>query len=242
MTWAWRIYSSLLIAMLALPLGAATLKGRVELIESGDPGRKPPKNSTGVVVWLEPEPATSAAPPAPASIVTMRQTGKRFTPHVLAIQAGTTVDFPNDDPIFHNAFSSFDGQIFDIGLYPPGTSRQVVFRRPGVVRVFCNIHPMMSAVIAVVPTPWFGVTDPGGEFRIEDVPAGQYRLRVFHERALPATLAGLGRTLTLGADDETIETIRISESGYVAAPHRNKYGRDYPPQTDEYLVYPGVKK
>ena len=80
----------------------------------------------------------------------MLQKGKMFTPHILPIMTGTTVDFPNSDPIFHNAFSSYNGQIFDVGLYPPGTSKSVRFTRPGVVRVFCNIHPTMSAIILVL--------------------------------------------------------------------------------------------
>ena len=71
----------------------------------------------------------------------MEQKNKQFDPHVLAIQAGAAVSFPNLDPIFHSAFSNFSGQIFDLGLYAPGTSRNIVFRRTGVVRVFCNIHP-----------------------------------------------------------------------------------------------------
>ncbi len=80
----------------------------------------------------------------------MLQKNKMFTPHILPIVAGTAVDFPNSDPIFHNAFSSYDGQIFDVGLYPPGSSKSVRFGRPGVVRVFCNIHPAMSAIILVL--------------------------------------------------------------------------------------------
>ncbi len=112
----------------------------------------------GVVVWLEPLSGVAVLP-AKAGRAEMIQKDKTFTPHVLAITAGTTVDFPNYDPIFHNAFSNYDGQIFDIGLYPPGTTRSIPFRRPGVVRVFCNIHPTMSAVIVVLKSPYFAVSD-----------------------------------------------------------------------------------
>src|SRR4030095_11393516 len=95
----------------------------------------------------------------------------------------STVEFPNADPIFHNAFSNFSGQIFDVGLYPPGTSRTVKFRKEGTVRIFCNIHPTMSAVISVLKTPWFDVSASDGSFKISDVPPGEYMLNVFHERA-----------------------------------------------------------
>ena len=102
----------------------------------------------------------------------MLQKNKVFVPPVAA---GTAVDFPNADPIFHNAFSSYDGQIFDVGLYPPGTTRSVYFRRACFVRVFCKIHAAMSAVILVLPTPYFATTAKDGTFRI-DVPAMRERL------------------------------------------------------------------
>ena len=91
--------------------------------------------------------------PRPAAHAQIVQKNKKFSPHILAVTTGTTVDFPNNDPIFHNAFSNFEGKVFDIGLYPPGTSKSVRLDRPGVVRVFCNIHPTMSAIIAVLSTP-----------------------------------------------------------------------------------------
>ena len=107
------------------------------------------KDFSGVVVSAQPVGRAESRRHLPAH-ATMLQKGKMFTPHILPVMAGTTVDFPNFDPIFHNAFSSYNGQIFDVGLYPPGTSRSVRFTRPGVVRVFCNIHPTMSAIILVL--------------------------------------------------------------------------------------------
>ncbi len=100
---------------------------------------------------------------------------------MLAIEAGTRVDFPNFDPIFHSAFSNYNGKPFDLGLYEPGSSQSVRFTRAGVVRVFCNIHPTMSAIIIVLDTPYYSTTKKDGTFRIENVPAGDYRLHVFHE-------------------------------------------------------------
>ena len=112
---------------------AATVSGRVELVLSHDPNVRKHPDYSGVVVWLEP---LSGAPvlSVTAPHAEMIQKNKTFTPHVLAITVGTTVDFPNYDPIFHNAFSNYNGQIFDIGLYPPGTTRSIAFRREGVVR------------------------------------------------------------------------------------------------------------
>jgi hypothetical protein len=148
---------------------------------------------------------------------------------VLAIQAGATVEFPNFDPIFHNAFSNFSGQIFDLGLYAPGTSKGITFTRTGIVRVFCNIHPTMSAVIVVVRHPWFTVSQSSGTFSIQDVPAGEYVVHVFHERAGEEALRALERRIAVAPSGAALSPIAISETGYVEAPHKNKFGQEYPP-------------
>src|SRR6266542_2351105 len=124
MTSRWRIFSrSNRVFMWAtflscLPLTAGALTGRVELRNSRDPGVQKRRDFSGVVIWLEPAGGKSISRVA-ARRVQMVQKSKRFTPHILAIPLGTTVEFPNFDPIFHNAFSNFSGQPFDIGLYPP---------------------------------------------------------------------------------------------------------------------------
>jgi plastocyanin len=179
-----------------------------------------------VVVWLEPS-TQKPVSVAPAKFV-LDQKNKRFLPHILALPVGSQVDFPNHDPIFHNAFSNFAGQPFDTGLYAPGTSQKITFRRPGIVRVFCNIHAHMSAVIVVVPTTYFAVTDATGNARIENVPAGDYLVKVFHERASEATLQSLERRVSISGDLD-LGSIRISESGHVEVSHKNKLGKEYPP-------------
>lgn len=228
MTWRLVICFSLVAAFLP----AAVLDGTVELADTKKKG-----SSEGVVVWLEPSGASAA--PVPGRYV-LDQKNKRFIPHVIALPVGSQVDFPNSDPIFHNAFSSFAGQPFDTGLYAPGTSQKITFRRPGVVRVFCNIHAQMSAVIVVVPSPHFAVSGPNGSFRLANVPPGEYKLKVFHERASEPALAALERRVVV-AGDQQLGKIRISETGYLEVSHKNKYGRDYPPQSSESLLYSGRK-
>jgi len=235
MTWLWRIYFSAAFAGL---VSGAAVSGRVVLRDSRNPNVAKRQDYSGIVVWLQP--VSNVVPVRlPAHHARMVQKNKTFTPHVLAIPVGTVVDFPNFDPIFHNAFSNYNGQIFDIGLYPPGTSRSVRFARPGIVRVFCNIHADMSAVIAVLNTPWFAVTGSDGNFVLPDVPAGDYSLHLFHERATAATLDSLTERIAVAGSPVALEPITISESGYLAIPHKNKYGHDYPPSPDS--SYPAVR-
>jgi len=210
---------------------AADVTGRVELAFSQDPNVRKHLDYSGVVVWLEPL-ASSAAFPVRSHHAEMVQKGKAFVPHVLAVNVGTTVDFPNYDPIFHNAFSNYNGQIFDIGLYPPGTTKSIAFHRDGVVRVFCNIHPAMSALIVVLKSPYFSVSTKKGDFQITGVPSGSYRMQVFHERATEQTLTVLTRTIEVPNDGQQLPVISVSESGYLQLPHKNKYGKDYPPGAD----------
>jgi plastocyanin len=229
-------------ALVLLALGtalASTVAGRVELVSSHDPNVRKRTDYSGVVVWLEP---ASGAPviPASAARAQMVQKNKTFTPHVLAIPVGAVVDFPNFDPIFHNAFSNYNGQIFDIGLYAPGTTRSIAFRREGVVRVFCNIHPAMSALIVVLKSAYFATSARNGGFEIANVRAGSYRLQVFHERASQQTLDALMRTIEVGDSPLELAPIQVSESGYLELPHKNKFGKDYPPATDS-GVYMGTK-
>jgi plastocyanin len=242
MTLALRIcFSALVITELAaLPPLVSGVRGSIELMASRDPVVRKHKDYSGVVVWLEPL-SGPVSPALPSRHAQMVQKNKSFTPHVLAIPLGGSVDFPNFDPIFHNAFSNFNGQIFDVGLYKPGSSRAVVFKRAGIVRVFCNIHPQMSAVIAVLDTPYFAVTNKAGAFEIENVPPGDYEFHVFHERAAQETLDSLVRKITVQTAALELPPVPISESGYLQAPHKNKYDKDYP-QAIEDSAYPGAKK
>ena len=118
----------------------------------------------------------------------MDQRNKRFLPHLLVVERGAEVDFPNSDPYFHNVFSVFNGKRFDLGLYASGESRPVLFNREGISHIFCNIHPQMSAVIITVDTPYFAQSNQAGNVSLADVPEGRYQLKVWHERATQSEL------------------------------------------------------
>src|SRR5580700_5439980 len=167
MIWPSLICFSIVTAAVSMAgsLQSATVSGTIELRESRIASVARGKDYSGVVISLQP--VNQPTPSAPEKHAVMLQKNKMFTPHILPVIAGTRIDFPNADPIFHNAFSSYSGQIFDIGLYPPGQSRSVRFERPGIVRVFCNIHPTMSAIILVLTTPYFVVTPHDGGFHLD---------------------------------------------------------------------------
>jgi len=113
----------------------------------------------------------------------MNQKNRRFEREVLVIPAGDSVTFPNGDPIFHNVFSLSKAKSFDLGYYPQGQTRTVRFEKPGPVQLFCHIHTNMNAAILVVPNSFFAQPSPNGEFRITNVPAGHYTLRLWHKSA-----------------------------------------------------------
>jgi plastocyanin len=128
-----------------------------------------------VVVWL-----VDVQAPAPAQgRVVLDQRKLTFTPHILAVRVGTSVEMPNNDRVFHNVFSFKDGKKFDLGLYPVGQSKLVTFDRPGVSRIFCNIHPSMAAYVIAVDSAFFGVSDNAGRFTLAPVPPGAYTFRAW---------------------------------------------------------------
>jgi plastocyanin len=221
---------------------AGSVSGKVELHDSQDAAVRKHMDYSGVVVWLEPQAGSSRPPVEPGGTARMVQKDKTFSPHVLPIRVGTSVDFPNFDPIFHNAFSNYNGKIFDVGLYPPGTSRRELFTRPGIVRVFCNIHAAMSAVIVVLNTPYFDTSQKNGSYQFRDLPPGEYSLRFFHERATQATLDSLARRVMVTDGSVSLPAIGISESGYIVISHHNKYGQEYRAAPDDNGVYPAVRK
>jgi plastocyanin len=142
------------------------------------PKPRPLSELKNVVIFFADLPAVRSAP-MQASIA---QKDEQFVPHLVAVSAGSSVAFPNEDPFFHNVFSLSRGSSFNLGRYPSGASRSRVFNKPGIVKVFCEIHSHMSAVIRVFDNHWFVIPADDGTFAIDDVPAGEHTLVAWHER------------------------------------------------------------
>ncbi len=143
------------------------VKGTINVLKGG----KAKADKTGVVVYLEGVPGT---PPTPKDHAKIRQREKQFDPPLTIVVKGTTIDFPNEDKIFHNVFSVSRPARFDLGLYKSGEAKSVEMKRAGVVDVYCNIHPDMIAKVKVLETAYYTITGKTGEFRIENVPPGEY--------------------------------------------------------------------
>lgn len=163
-------------ALLGEPAPVGTIVGRVQRTA-------PTAALSDFVIWVE---DIDAQFPAPGQAAVMNQEDLRFVPHVLAIQAGTTVEFPNRDPVSHNVFSISEAKRFNLGLYGRDMIRRVTFDKPGVVELLCNVHLEMGAYIVVIKNPYFTQANSDGTYRIASVPAGPHRLRCWHER-LPVT-------------------------------------------------------
>lgn len=153
------------------------------------------------VVYIEGPVGTNTAPSTNVvSVMTekVKQHGAMFDPHVLPIMVGTTVEWPNNDDIYHNVFSMSDAKQFDLGLYKGDpTNKWVTFDKPGRVDVFCSIHENMHCIVLVLENPYFAATDTDGNYKIQNVPAGKYKLKAWHER-LPAD----EKEITVPADGE----------------------------------------
>ena len=181
-----------------------------------------------MLVWLTPltaaaEGQTITAKPGHYRLA---QKGKQFTPHLLVIPTGSTIDFPNLDPFFHNVFSLFNGKRFDLGLYESGTSRSVHFDHDGVSYIFCNIHPEMSAIVITLSTPYFGLSQPDGAVTLHAIPPGTYEMHVWAEGSSAQDLAALGRRVVIDAGQKSLGTIEVVIDSHFRA-HKNKFGEDY---------------
>jgi plastocyanin len=137
-----------------------------------------------VVLYLEGfAPADQAAQNADPAMPQIEQRDRRFTPDLVVIPVGATVSFPNMDPIFHSVFSLSKAKTFDLGSYDKGETRKVNFPRPGIVEVYCHLHPNMTATVVVAPNRWYARADASGQYRIPDVPPGQYTVVAWHKAA-----------------------------------------------------------
>jgi hypothetical protein len=196
-------------------------------------------DASHVVLWLTPIEGTRLPPalsPPPSPQPRLVQKNKSFEPHVLVVPVGATVEFPNRDPFFHNVFSLFEGKRFDLGLYEAGSSRNLVFDKPGISYIFCNIHAEMSAVVLVMNTPYYGTSDRHGQVVLHDVAPGRYILRVWYEGALPDALSALTREVTISDSTPNLGVLYVPASN-LPREHKNLYGRDYTPPSPGSATY-----
>ncbi len=163
-----------------------------------------------------------ASPRLPSADATIAMNGRAFVPRVRVVPVGSQVSFPNQDPFSHNVFSTSPLARFDLGLYPSGRSRDVRFRRPGVVPVYCNIHPRMTSFVLAVNTPYYTQVGEDGRWRIPGVPAGEYTLHIWHERA-----EAVERPLSVVASGNPGFDVTLDARGFRFTQHRNKFGREY---------------
>lgn len=188
-----------------------------------------------VVVWLSPLRAGSAMPMVPARqpVYRLVQKDKMFVPHLLVVPTGSQVEFPNQDPFFHNVFSLFNGKRFDLGLYESGTSRSVRFDREGVSYIFCNIHPEMGAIVLSLNTPYYGVSGENGVVALRNVPPGSYRLNIWSENGQPANPEVSQRIVQVSTDPVHLGEITLQKTADALAHHKNIFGEDYEPTREQ---------
>jgi plastocyanin len=185
-------------------------------------------SSANVVVWLTPIQKT-VFPPRTNQQYTLVQKDKQFSPHILVVPTGSSVEFPNLDPFFHNVFSLFNGKRFDLGLYEAHTQRSVLFDREGVSYIFCNIHPEMGAVIISLGTPYYGISSQDGAISIHGVPPGRYRLHIWAENVPVDRLEALSRTVDTSGPATDLGTLPLDITGNLMTHHQNKFGEPYTP-------------
>jgi plastocyanin len=216
-----RLYQVACLLTVALPASAGDIQGHAIItkrltkkalspvvynLRGAVPGPSAPSQSDPasefdrLVVVLE----GAGSRPKPPETVVIDQRNMRFEPDLVVVPIGSTVQFPNSDPIFHNIFSLSKAQPFDLGFYPQGQNRTVKFNRGGIVQVYCHIHANMYAAIVVTSSPWYARPASDGSFSWSNVPAGHYRLTAWHK------IAGLFKTeIDVPESGKTEATIRI---------------------------------
>jgi plastocyanin len=196
------------------PAAAGTVRGRVEMLEKK--GRKA-QDLSEVVVWIEGPQVT----PEPLR-ATMNMKNKQFEPRLVVVPVGGSVSFPNLDPILHNAFSVSGKNRFDLELYKKPRSRAQTFRHPGIVRVYCNIHPQMSAFVVVRDNPFWAQASRDGRFSIANVPTGTWVVKAWHARARAVT-----QKVTVPEEGAVDVGLTLDASRYRRVRHKNKHGKKY---------------
>jgi len=214
------VAAAAILTLAPVPRRAGDVRGHLTVLDQGD---RQAGDVGQAVLWLD--------GPAPVQAVSVEMTtaNKSFSPHVLVVPVGSTVSFPNHDPFNHNVFSLSEEQPFDLGLYGRGATRSVRFTRAGVIRVYCNVHAQMSALIVVRDGPHFAQPEGDGSFVLPQVPPGRYLLHAWHERAPELT-----QPLEVPPGGLADVALQLDARGYRFKPHLNKHGQPYPQEGRRY--------
>ncbi len=212
-TWTDTAVAAEAVAAGSVAVQSGSVVGTVAVTAKG----KAKADASGVVVYM-----VGFKQPPPKSVPTMTSKNRQFVPRVLAVTAGQKIDFPNADKFFHNVFSLSKARRFDLGQYKKGNSKKKTFPRKGIVEVYCNIHPKMSATILVLPNRAYAMTDARGRFAIKGVPPGKWKVFAYSRHA-PRPARG---EVTVVAGRAAQLKLAINETKFEFA-HKNKYGEAY---------------
>jgi plastocyanin len=217
--------TTLAVFFLAASLHAHEVLGTVEIILKGE---KKKSDLSNVIVYLDQiQSDVKLTQNELNKKFEMSTKNKQFSPRLLAVPVGATVNFPNFDPIFHNLFSVSRPNDFDLGLYKGGASKSKTFETAGIVRVFCNVHPQMTATIVVSNSPFYTTTDTQGNFTLGVIPWGSFNLRAFSEEGQASQ--------RIDVKDKPIRVnMTIDGRSYKKIKHKNKFGKDYAGEDERY--------
>jgi plastocyanin len=217
---------ALLLCFTAPVAGAqGSVAGQVSLLER--PGESS-EDLADVIVWLDPvNPARSKMAPI---TTTVQLKSRQFNPRVQAVTEGSRIDFPNQDSFSHNVFSKAPEGAFDTGVYGRGKTMSQTFKDSGVFPIYCNIHPRMTGYVVVLKTPYYVQAGDDGRFSLAGVPAGNYTMHVWHDRASAETT----KQITVAASGLVVGRMELDARGYRYVQHKNKFGQEYSNAGDRY--------
>jgi len=219
-----RVLLALFVLFIVAAAQAHEVSGTVQVVLKGD---KKKQDLSGVVIYLENTGVSSkTAGSFSKREFEMATRNKQFQPRSLAISAGAVVTFPNLDPIYHNIFSVSAPNQFDLGLYKGGENRKKSFGAPGIVRVFCNVHPQMTATIIVSGTPYFTTADKQGNYSLGNIPSGSFLLKAYSEEGQSSQKIDV-------RDQPLTVALIIDGKSFKKVPHKNKFGKDYSAEDNE---------
>lgn len=219
--WVAALLGAVACVTLGTGVAGAQVSGRVVVTDAGG---RPAPDLGDAVIWIE-----GRGPRPPAAEASMSLDARQFRPRVMVVPAGSTVSFPNLDPFNHNVFSLSAPNDFDLGLYGRSQAQSQRFARPGLVRLFCNIHPRMTGFLVVRDNAWYAQPGADGGFSIAGVPPGTYTLKAWHERAPEVT-----QRITVPAGGLSGVEIAMDASQYRFVQHTNKTGQAYGSTRERY--------